>query len=95
MQQIFTDAQISSLPACLEGCTDELELYNVLEPLLTLALIQRDKGTKTFSTHRLVQTQYRYYLGSIGGRQDAFDDAVKFLFDGFGRVESQLYDRWA
>jgi len=25
-QQIFTDAQISSLPACLEGCTNELEL---------------------------------------------------------------------
>lgn len=92
-QELFTKAEKDSLPALLRTSTNELDFYDVVEPLLTLALVKRDKTTKTFSTHRLVQTQYRYQLAR-SERQEAFDQAVKLMAEGFGRVHSQLYDRW-
>lgn len=93
-QKLFTEAKPSSLPPCLQGYTNEFAFSSVFEPLLTLALNKRDKIAKAFSTHRLVQTQYRYFL-SQSDRQQAFDQAVKLLYDGFGRVDGQLYDRWS
>ncbi|KAM7219457.1 hypothetical protein V8F06_005191 [Rhypophila decipiens] len=95
-EEIFTKADVKSLPSCLENCTDEGRFSAVLEPLLTLGLVQRDKEAKTLSTHRLVQMHYRSFLGANPNkRQEAFDQVVRILSDGFGKVQNQLHDRWA
>ncbi|KAK4206659.1 hypothetical protein QBC37DRAFT_476860 [Rhypophila decipiens] len=95
-EEIFTKADVKSLPSCLENCTDEGRFSAVLEPLLTLGLVQRDKEAKTLSTHRLVQMHYRSFLAANPKkRQEAFDQAVRILSDGFGKVQNQLHDRWA
>lgn len=91
-QELFTKAEKDSLPALLRESANELDFYDVVEPLLTLALVNRDKTTKAFSTHQLVKTQYRYQL-TQSERQDSFDQAVKLIAEGFSRVHSQLYDR--
>ncbi|KAM7186415.1 hypothetical protein V8F33_011808 [Rhypophila sp. PSN 637] len=48
-EEIFSKADVKSLPSCLENCTDEGRFSAVLEPLLTLDLVQRDKEAKTLS----------------------------------------------
>lgn len=89
-EKIFTSAEAHSLPSSLR---EELDFYDIVETLLTLALIKRDKDAKAYSIHRLIQTQYRYHI-SRGDRQNAFNQAVKLLLEGFGRVIGQVYDRW-
>ncbi|RSL45339.1 hypothetical protein CEP54_014315 [Fusarium duplospermum] len=92
-QELFTTADPDSLPQRLRCCHDELDFHETVEPLLTQALVQRDKEEKTYAVHRLVQIQYRYHL-TQQGRQEAFNQAVKLLFEGFGSGAGQLYDRW-
>lgn len=89
-EKIFTSAEAHSLPPSLR---EEFDFDDIVETLLTLALIKRDKDTKAYSTHRLIQTQYRYHI-SRDGRQNVFNQAVKLLLEGFGRVNGQLDDRW-
>jgi hypothetical protein len=84
-EHLFTSAKSESLPESVQSADEDF--YDIVEPLQILALVKRDVETKSFSWHRLVQTQYRYHLEQKG-RQEAFDQAVKLLFDGFGRVES-------
>ncbi|KAJ3535232.1 hypothetical protein NM208_g7220 [Fusarium decemcellulare] len=93
-QELFTSAKTSSLPICLQDCHQVPDFHDIAEPLMTQALVQRDKNTRAYSTHRLVQIQYRYYL-AMDDRQKAFDEAVKLLCEGFGNADGQLYDRWA
>lgn len=95
-QELFESDDISQLPEDLSFCIDEFDFLGTLEPLLTLALVKRDKETRELSLHRLVQTQYRYYMRPEE-RQKVFDNAVKLLHRAFPHVNSkagQLYDRW-
>ncbi|KAK0624769.1 hypothetical protein B0T17DRAFT_531004 [Bombardia bombarda] len=94
-EEIFTKASPDSLPPLLEHCTDEMDFFDLADPLLELSLAKRDKDAKAFSTHRLVQTQFRYHLATQGHRQEAFDQATKLLFDGFGLYQDQLYEKWS
>lgn len=66
-----------------------------MEPLLTLALIKRNRDSGAYSIHRMVQTHYRYFMTSQQ-RQQAFDDAVLLLSRVFPRMDSkgQLYAAW-
>ena len=69
----------------------------IQETLLNLALIRRDKSSKTFSLHRLVQLQFRFYM-TIDGRKQNFQNASKLLFEAFPQRNAdkgQFYDRWA
>ncbi|KAK1770188.1 hypothetical protein QBC33DRAFT_530334 [Phialemonium atrogriseum] len=91
---IFTQAKEKSLPACLKCCSGSaFALSGIVEDLITLALVKKDGTSRAFSLHRLVQTQFRYYLDSTR-RQEAFDNTVKLLFDGFGTFQGQFYDKW-
>ncbi|GFF21642.1 hypothetical protein ATEIFO6365_0015021400 [Aspergillus terreus] len=68
------------------------------EPLLTLALIKRDKDARVFSCHRMVQTQFRYFL-SLDERQQAFANATALVHRAFpkqsdGTNQNQLYQEW-
>jgi hypothetical protein len=67
-----------------------------IENLLTLALIKRDKASRTFSLHRLVQTSYKHFM-TPQQRQQAFDDASVLVSRAFPRRDSKsahLYLVW-
>ena len=68
-----------------------------IEDLLTLALIKRDKDSRTFSLHRLVQTSFKYFM-TAEQRQQSFNDAAILVSHAFPRRDStvaQLYLMWA
>ena len=51
---------------------------------------------RTYSIHRLVQTQFLYYL-PFCSRQQAFNHAVKLVYESFPQSNAQkgqLYDHW-
>lgn len=67
-----------------------------VENLLTLALIKRDKRSRKFSIHRLVQTSFKYFMTSEQ-RNRSFDDAAVLVSHAFPRRDSniaQLYLMW-
>lgn len=67
-----------------------------IETLLTLALVKRDKASRTFSLHRLVQTSFKYFM-TPEQRQRSFDGAVILISNAFPRRDSevaQLYQMW-
>lgn len=69
-----------------------------IEPLLTLALVKRDRDDRVFSCHRMVQIQFRYFL-SLDERQEAFENATALLYRTFpkqsdGTNQNQLYQEW-
>lgn len=77
---------------------DQRRLSEAIEPLLTLALIKRDKYDRTFSCHRMVQTQFRYFL-TPEKRQQAFNNAVALVYQSFPKQSdttnrNQLYQQW-
>jgi len=71
--------------------------FEVVDNLINLALIRRDKQTREFLIHRLVQSQFRYFLSDTtpAGNQEAFDDATKLMYERFPKVNKngQLFDR--
>ena len=79
------------------GLTPQISFSEVLENLITLALVKRHKESRAFSIHRLVQAQFGYYMAARD-RQRAFEDSTKLLFAAFPGTDGttgQLYDRWA
>lgn len=68
----------------------------VLETLITLALVKRDKDTREFFVHRLVQAQFIDFM-VFKDRQRAFWNAARLLLNVFphsgGRL-GQLYAHW-
>lgn len=60
-----------------------------IENLPALARIRRDKGSRTFSLHRLVQTSFKYYMTSEQ-RQRTFHDAATLVSIAFPRRDSDL-----
>ncbi|KAI1408047.1 hypothetical protein F5Y13DRAFT_205132 [Hypoxylon sp. FL1857] len=77
-------------------CSDPFHFSEAIENLLTLALIKRDKVSRTFSLHRLVQTSFKYFM-TPEQRQKAFNDATILVSKAFPRRDSnvaQLYLMW-
>ncbi|MCJ1309172.1 hypothetical protein MMC25_002828 [Agyrium rufum] len=96
-QALFEPSHPEELPTTLEFCSHELVLSDVIDDLLTLALIKRDKETRTLSLHRLVQTQFCYYVSALDN-QKAFEETICLLYEAFPQSDAkqgQLYDRWA
>jgi hypothetical protein len=112
-QDLFESPDKDQLPLDLQFCTDELRyveaprknlsdigyrLSEAVEPLLTLALIKRDRDSRTFSCHRMVQTQFRFSLPAKE-QQEAFDNAVALVYHTFPKQsdtmnKNQLYQQW-
>ncbi|KAK6507665.1 hypothetical protein TWF481_006087 [Arthrobotrys musiformis] len=91
------DDEVENLPEELEFCGDEFSFSDAVESLLTGALIQRNRDTKVLSIHRMVQTQFKYFL-SREQRQKAFDLATFLLYKVFPQEDEtthQLYEKWA
>jgi hypothetical protein len=66
------------------------------ETLLTLALIKRDKASRKFSIHRLVQTSFKYFM-TPEERNWSFNDAAVLVSQAFPQRDSniaQLYLMW-
>ena len=53
-----------------------------IEPLLTLALVKRDRDARVFPRHRMVQIQFRISL-TREERQQAFENAVQLVYHAF------------
>ncbi|KAL7929497.1 P-loop containing nucleoside triphosphate hydrolase protein [Trichoderma chlorosporum] len=97
-QELFENKQGHDLPADLEFLLDDSEFSKAMEPLLTLALMKRDKDSRIFSCHRMVQTQFRSFL-SPEERQQAFNNAVVLIYNAFPKEsdatnKNQLYYQW-
>ena len=88
--------RLQSPSAFLTRAHNFASFFEATENLLISALIKRDKISRTFSLHRLVQASFKEFLGP-GGRQQAFNDATILLFQAFPRRDSkigQLYLLW-
>jgi tetratricopeptide (TPR) repeat protein len=73
----------------------DIRFFEALETLISLALVKRNKQTRTLSLHRLVQTQFRYYL-KLEDRQRAFENATLLVWAAFPSLPlgGQLYQYW-
>lgn len=95
-QSLFEEQTPDILPESLLFCADPFIFDDEIENLLTLALIKRDKDTRTFSIHRLVQTSFKYFM-TPQQRQQSFNDAATLVASAFPRKDSQnaqLYHFW-
>ncbi|TVY82554.1 hypothetical protein LSUE1_G002863 [Lachnellula suecica] len=95
-QSLFELEDPANLPELLHFCSDDFHFSEATECLLTLALIKRDKASRTFSIHRLVQTSFKYYM-TPEQRNQSFDDAAVLISHAFPRRDSnvaQLYLMW-
>ncbi|KAG9250320.1 pfs domain-containing protein [Emericellopsis atlantica] len=84
------------LPDDLVFCLNDVRLFQCLGILSDLGLIKRDIETGTLSTHRIVQTQFKYFLTSEE-RQKSFNNTVLLVADVFPPEDTkagQLYERW-
>jgi len=68
-----------------------------MEDLLSLALIKRDRHTRTFSIHRLIQTHFLRFM-TPENRQKSFCDASVLMYNVFPKKpdnnKAMLYDVW-
>jgi hypothetical protein len=111
-QALFEPEIPSDLPTTLQFCADDfrcanLESYNfmltllfsfseVLETLLSLSLVKRDKETREFFVHRLVQSQFIDFM-TFEDSQRSFWNAAHLLLNVFphsGGRFGQLYVHW-
>ncbi|EKJ79604.1 hypothetical protein FPSE_00289 [Fusarium pseudograminearum CS3096] len=85
------------LPNRLDFCSDQFSFSETIEDLLETSLIKRNRNTRAFSIHRMVQTQFRYFL-KPSELFDSFEDAVKLVYHQYpkmGEKKGQLYDEWS
>ncbi|KAI1083670.1 TPR-like protein [Whalleya microplaca] len=74
-----------------------IRLWTAISRLLELALIKRERGTGSLSIHRLVQTQFLFFM-DVSQRQAAFSHAATLLniaFPNKSRSSHQMYDTWS
>lgn len=96
-QALFEPPSASDLPKSLRFCSDPLVFSDVIENLLTIALLKRGRDSRTFAIHRLVQTSYKSFM-TPEQRQQSFNDASILLSQAFPRKNkdtAQLYLLWS
>ncbi|KAE8340509.1 hypothetical protein BDV24DRAFT_164242 [Aspergillus arachidicola] len=88
------------LMCAVEGISEQWRqiFLEATEPLLTLSLIKQDKDSRSFSCHRMVQTQFRHLLPPAE-RQKAFNNAVALVYHVFPKQsdennQNQSYHQW-
>lgn len=85
MMSSSTPALVSVLEE-IQSFTSELTLAihrvsDVVDELVSCALVQRHSATNTLSTHRLIQTEFRYYIKE--NLQHTFLDLSKLFYESF------------
>ncbi|KAK0747419.1 pfs domain-containing protein [Apiosordaria backusii] len=95
-QEVFRIKDNQQPPDELLFCADDFTFLDVLGKLAEMSLVNRDLDTKTLSTHRLIQTQFRYFL-TAEQRQRSFNNAVALIADVFpseNPSNAQMYEVW-
>ena len=95
-QMLFENPGCEQLPEPLQFCADPFAFSDTISKLLTLALIKRDKTTRTLSLHRLVQTSFKFFM-TLEQRQTSFNNASCLISLAFPRRDSNsavLYQKW-
>ncbi|KAI0384927.1 hypothetical protein F5Y04DRAFT_276993 [Hypomontagnella monticulosa] len=95
-QQLFEAGDSQGFPQDLQFCPDANTFSEVLRKLLKLALLKKDRNTRTLSIHRMIQTQYKNFL-TPDERQRDFGNAVALInrvFPSYDSQQAQLYDVW-
>ncbi|OAQ97307.1 hypothetical protein LLEC1_00074, partial [Akanthomyces lecanii] len=94
--QALWDLSFSTLDKDSRTCLG-IAFSEAIEPLLTLALMKRDRDSREFSCHRMVQMQFQFYL-PLEERQKFFYHAVDLLYRAFPKQtdenKNQLYQHW-
>ncbi|KAI0872529.1 hypothetical protein GGS24DRAFT_467087 [Hypoxylon argillaceum] len=94
---LFEPTNTTDLPRSLRVYQNQWQFSEIQEALLNLALIRRDTSSRTFSLHRLVQTQFLFFLNHEE-RQKNFNHVSMLVYKAFPQrdvKQSQYYDRWA
>ncbi|KAH6621474.1 Tetratricopeptide-like helical [Chaetomium sp. MPI-SDFR-AT-0129] len=95
-QDIFTVQDNHQLPTELSFCADDFTFPDVLARLVEVSLVNQDLNTKKLSTHRLIQTQFRYF-STLEQRQRNFNNAVALIANVFphkNTLNAQMYEAW-
>ncbi|KAK8130629.1 hypothetical protein PG999_003009 [Apiospora kogelbergensis] len=95
--EIYKPSHKVDLPQHLGFLKQHISLVTgPLRQLATRALIKRDKDSRVLTIHRLIQTQFRYFMDHEQ-HQQAFDNAVTLLdslLPQSDEEQGQLYDLW-
>ncbi|KAK0110116.1 hypothetical protein ONS95_002771 [Cadophora gregata] len=95
-QSLFELEDATGFPESLRFCSDDLCFSQAAENLLTLALIKREKTSRKYSIHRLVQSSFKYFM-TPEERIKSFEAAATLVSLAFPRRDSniaQLYLMW-
>ncbi|KAG8629357.1 hypothetical protein KVT40_003222 [Elsinoe batatas] len=92
-QGLFELPEIIQLPEHLTFCRSRLNFSEAVEPLLTLALVKRDRSQRTFSIHRLVQSSFKNFMTPQQRRQ-SFTAAGTLLAGVFPQPHPQAATLW-
>lgn len=95
-QIFFEGADRDQLPKSLDFCSDPFVFSDTIGKLLNLALIKKDKNTRTLSLHRLVQTSFKFFMTPEQKRK-SFNNASLLVSLAFPRRDSNsavLYQKW-
>ncbi|PVH86783.1 NB-ARC and TPR domain protein [Cadophora sp. DSE1049] len=95
-QALFEFESPDDVPESLRFCSDRLSFSSAIETLLTLALVKRDRTSRTFSLHRLVQAAFKHSMTSEQ-RQEAFNNAAILTYHTYPQKDANranLYLMW-
>ncbi|KAK1634692.1 hypothetical protein BDP81DRAFT_395967 [Colletotrichum phormii] len=94
--KLFEPENAEDLPPDLHFFKQRFSFSNSLRKLTTRSLVKRDKDSGILTVHRLVQTQFRHFLGPAR-RQEMFNNTMALVSSVLPRGDmekGQLYDSW-
>lgn len=95
-QVLFEVADRNQLPESLNFCSDPFVFSDTISKLFCLALVKKNKNTRTLSLHRLVQTSFKFFM-TPEQRQKSFNNASLLVSLAYPRRDSDsavLYQKW-
>ncbi|KAH8703633.1 pfs domain-containing protein [Talaromyces proteolyticus] len=95
-QKLFEKGLYDESSSDFNFCSDKFLLLAALTRLITMNLIKKDRDTRILSIHRIVQTQFKYFL-SLEQRQKTFDATVSLVYNVLPKPDTskgQLYEEW-
>ncbi|KXG48434.1 Tetratricopeptide-like helical [Penicillium griseofulvum] len=84
-EELFHPADSSRLPEGMEFCSDDWELSEALNELLSSSLIRKHPAENLLFVHRLIQEEFRNCLDA-DGRHDSFVAASILLNEAFPKL---------
>ncbi|KAJ5701177.1 Tetratricopeptide-like helical [Penicillium malachiteum] len=84
-EELFHPDESSRLPEGMEFCSDDWELSEALNELLSSSLIRKHPAENLLFVHRLIQEEFRNFLDAEG-RHESFVAASILLNDAFPKL---------